>query len=1836
MKKILSAGSILVLALGILAFNMPATLATDTGVKYPGTVNTHSEGSYNDEDWHDKNNVKADDGNNASITDNDFDNGDYSHVLRTTNFGFSVPAGSTIDGIKVESERYSNAGSARDALVQLTKNGTARVGNSKADTTNNWSASAGVATYGGETDLWGTTWTRAEINDSDFGVHFAARAYSNDTDIYVDFIRITVYYTPDTTPPIITINNPTTSPAQSKTITASTNEGTLTKSITTGSVCDATLTFTAYSSITFSSEADNGKKVCYKAVDAASNTTYSMSNTIAGIDRTGPTVTINQADGQADPTSASPINFTVIFSESVGTSFVTGDVKITGTAGGTKTATVTGSGDTYNVAVTGMTSNGTVIASIDASKAQDLAGNNNSASTSTDNSVTYTLPTYTINASAGTGGTISPSGAVTVIQGANQTFKIEPNSGYIVSDVLVDSVSQGRKNSYPFTNVTADHTIVASFDGGWSAPSDYANNDGVSHPERAYSSNDQYAAFDHSDEQVDYYIFGLDIPPDATINGIVVPIEAHRDSDSTRTYNVSLSWNGGTSTTTSKNATGWTTADKTVIVGGSSDNWGRTWSASDFSDDNFQVRVQSTSGGHTLYLDQLQVKVYYTVVVCGDGLVTNPEACDDGNIIDEDGCSATCTLESGWNCTGEPSACTTICGDGIIAGLEQCESPFDACCDSSTCQFKSSDNVCRASQGQCDIAETCTGSSATCPADAKSTAQCRAAAGDCDIAEVCDGVNNDCPTDVFRPDTYVCRNSLGVCDLEEKCSGSSASCPSDTKSIAECRASTGDCDVAESCDGINNDCPTDVFRPNDYECRASAGICDLNEYCTGSNANCPDDAKSTAQCRAAAGDCDIAEVCDGVNNDCPADVFQPVETPCDDGFYCNGNETCDANGNCQAGADVDCSENDITGIATCDYDPDNYYPTYDYFAGFTSQCDEDTDSCTSYPGNFPGDVTHTCNVDQCSAECDATHPCSDTDCNESDGCVGNDYYDYDNVANTCQEDCNCTTNECGEPTISYNDPACTECQTDDDCNSLDDDDYCDGTVIKHDEGVCIEYTCVKNTTVVQDCNDDSACNGVESCSLGQCVQGIPVDCSGNDISAVGECTYIPDDNPFTWDYRQAFTSVCEEPTGTCTSGDETIAHTCDVQCDGCVCGENCDDDNPYSTDTCNSDTCQCEHVAIPYCGDGIKNGEEECDGTDGVGSHQSCSNECTLIDLTYCGDGIKNGEEECDGTEGVSEHYTCTAQCTLEYVSYCGDGEVNGNEQCEINDDCGTGMVCNDCICEIVPPQTECTPEDTTTCSTGLLGICLAGTQTCDTNGFWGNCIQNNQPTTENCTNQLDDDCDGTVDSADSDCQIPPTPYCGDGIKNNDEQCDGTDGVPEHYSCTAQCILYYEKLGVKFASLNGDFASTTSLLVLASSTIDVQVEGGTSTVSLPEGMIITREDGNNLDVESLTAETATSGSLTGLGTGVVVAGALKWGLENLGLQFNPAITVSIFVGTALNGQTLNVLRSVSGTADWTSDGIVPPATCVVTDGLCTFQATKASYYAATYTPPSPAPSPAPTPPPVGGGSVVLPLGLTIPPESVRILEIGETSVTVTWTTSQFSTSQVIYAKEGEAHTLDLTKPNYGYTNSKEGDDSGLEKVTVHSVTVTDLLPNTTYYYRVVSQGSLVVSQESSFVTLGIAVEEQVGGEIPSPVSSPIPSPTPSPIPSPIPSPTLSPIPSPGPSLSPVSTIEEELAVGVPTETEEKIEELLLTEGTIKESEEKVTPKEEFTLAAFLAEREKLPTTKLSMLASLVMAGQEISRSTLLSIVVVVLLVVLCVLIGRAVFPIIRKIRRKKA
>jgi Ca2+-binding RTX toxin-like protein len=109
------------------------------------------------------------------------------------------------------------------------------------------------------------------------------------------------------------------------------------------------------------------------ATDAAGNPNLAADRLTRVFDSVAPSVTVEPAAGQDDPTDDSPVLFAVEFSEPV-TGFTDADVTLSGTAGAT-TAVVTGSGATYQVEVSGMTGSGTVTVSVPAAAASDAAGN---------------------------------------------------------------------------------------------------------------------------------------------------------------------------------------------------------------------------------------------------------------------------------------------------------------------------------------------------------------------------------------------------------------------------------------------------------------------------------------------------------------------------------------------------------------------------------------------------------------------------------------------------------------------------------------------------------------------------------------------------------------------------------------------------------------------------------------------------------------------------------------------------------------------------------------------------------------------------------------------------------------------------------------------------------------------------------------------------------------------------------------------------------------------------------------------------------------------------------------------------------------------------------------------------------------------------------------------------------------------------------------------------------------------------------------------------------------------------------------------------------------------
>lgn len=167
----------------------------DTGAKYAATVSQGTGGI----SWAVLS-VAAlgGSGTPATVTANTFDANAISNTAILSNFSMGVPGGATINGILVTVNRATiTTGNVHDSVVRLTKSAGTGTGDNKAATGTNYPISGGYAsvTYGGSTDLWGTTWTAAEVNGTGFGLLFSMESESANQDAGVDYISITVYYT---------------------------------------------------------------------------------------------------------------------------------------------------------------------------------------------------------------------------------------------------------------------------------------------------------------------------------------------------------------------------------------------------------------------------------------------------------------------------------------------------------------------------------------------------------------------------------------------------------------------------------------------------------------------------------------------------------------------------------------------------------------------------------------------------------------------------------------------------------------------------------------------------------------------------------------------------------------------------------------------------------------------------------------------------------------------------------------------------------------------------------------------------------------------------------------------------------------------------------------------------------------------------------------------------------------------------------------------------------------------------------------------------------------------------------------------------------------------------------------------------------------------------------------------------------------------------------------------------------------------------------------------------------------------------------------------------------
>ncbi len=553
------------------------------------------------------------------------------------------------------------------------------------------------------------------------------------------------------------------------------------------------------------------------------------------------------------------------------------------------------------------------------------------------------------------------------------------------------------------------------------------------------------------------------------------------------------------------------------------------------------------------------------------------------------------------------------------------------------------------------------------------------------------------------------------------------------------------------------------------------------------------------------------EDCDEPTDTCGRDCANNAD--CDDGLFCNGEETCSPDGTCKDGDAPECSD-----AVACTED----------------QCDESVDRCVHEPKDERCDDHQSCTgVETCDpvqgckpgtpVNCDDNVDCTDDLCDElADVCVNSPddgecsnglFCDGEETCHPtqgckpgtpvdCEDGVDCTQNRCDE--------------TEEDCDTIPDDSqcssngqFCDGDEICHpdqgcipgapvdcDDGVnctadrCDEPTddCV-NTPDDTECDDGEFCNGEETCDeTDGCEPGTPPceapftcdepndECDGCTTNAdCGDGLFCNGEETCQGAACQPGTEPCEPPLTCDEPNDECDGCTTNADCgDGLFCNgeETCEGAvcKP-GTDPCDGDPCDEPTDTCPDCGDGVREGDELCDGDDDAACLGSaCLSDCTCA---VCGDGTVDPGEECEDngspdddccdqcqyepidTPCDDDEGTCDATGNCEMIT-CGDNDADGAEECDGTDDTACPNRCRaNCTCAVCGDGTIDNGEECDTTDTGCTGGEICSDECMCTpcgNGQVDPGEDCDPPSSETCNNLDDDDGDGLIDCHDPDC----------------------------------------------------------------------------------------------------------------------------------------------------------------------------------------------------------------------------------------------------------------------------------------------------------------------------------------------------------------------------------------------------------------------------------------------------------------------------------------------------
>ena len=656
--------------------------------------------------------------------------------------------------------------------------------------------------------------------------------------------------------------------------------------------------------------------------------------------------------------------------------------------------------------------------------------------------------------------------------------------------------------------------------------------------------------------------------------------------------------------------------------------------------------------------------------LCGNGVIDSAagEVCDDGNIVDGDGCSASCKSNETCGNGVTDSAAGEVCDDGNTTSGDGCSAD---CKSDETC----GNGIVDSARGEvCDDGNNESGDG--CSADCKSGERCGNGVVDVTQGEVCDkGADNakctGCSIDCRSNQT--CGNGIvdackgEVCDDGNNVAGDG--CSADCKSNETCGNGVVDTVKGEVCDDGNTASGDGCSADCKSEEKCGNGTVDIGEQCDpgtdpthpcGPGEDCP---AETAACNR---DCTVAFCGDGKINHARGEE-------CDDGV-----ETAGCNANCTLSA---CGDGILNVVAGEQCDAGNGMSP----GACTATCTTTTDC-----------LSKSCTTDSCTTSCVATADIAN--------CNGN-------TAGAAK----CQTSACGDGHVNS---AAGET-----CDNLGgaDGNGCNGknagAVSCHD-AVCGDgYV---NTAAGEECDtlggaDTQTCNGNSAaaksvnadCKIPKCGDGYTngmagetcdhlggadaLDCNGKSAGAVACKTPSCGDG-----YANGAASEdCDTSGGADTAGcngNSAAATTAGVACKfaGCgdlyangAAGETCDKGAADSA-TCNGNSVAAKNLGVAchaaQCGDGYKNGAaatpsggEQCD----KGTSNSNSGDClTSCKLAGCGDGfVEAGVESCDtgSTNTSGGCSTCSApdpgwSCTLPSppgpslcAPVCGDGDVITN-----------------------------------------------------------------------------------------------------------------------------------------------------------------------------------------------------------------------------------------------------------------------------------------------------------------------------------------------------------------------------------------------------------------------------------------------------------------------------------------------------------------------------------------------------------------------------------------------